>query len=148
MRPSSGVVVEVVRTTFTLVPFGDLVALRRALVVSSLALTDAVDLQTSEGEISVDLRIPLERIELFMEMGEDVEQRKIPRYMLDNILWPEDKAVLEGMRDGAKVFEILIKFSEYLGGRMGADMGEFKGSTEQSEDSVEPSATTSDTASE
>jgi hypothetical protein len=113
-----------------------------------LVVEDHLKCQTNEGEISIDLRIPLERIELFMDIGETVEQKKIPRYMLDNIIWPEDKAVLEGMRDGAKVFEILIKFSEYLGGRMGADMGEFKGSTGPSEDTVEPSATTSETASE
>ena len=103
----------------------------------------------ADGEISLNLLVPLERIELFMDMGDlEIEQKKLPRYLIDNIMDPADKATLEGMRDGAKAIMLAGKFAEYLGHRMGADMGESKGSTESSESTVEPSATTSDTASE
>jgi hypothetical protein len=114
-----------------------------------LIVEDHLKCQTSEGEISIDLRIPLERIELFMDMPDlDIEQKRYPRYVIDNILWPEDKATIVGMRDGAKAMTIVLKFAELLGARMGADMGESGGSTELSENTVEPSATTSDTDSE
>jgi hypothetical protein len=114
-----------------------------------LVVEDHLKCQTSEGEISLDLRIPLDRIELFMDMGDlDIEQKKLPRYMIDNILWPEDKSTIVGMRDGAKALTIVSKFAETLGERMGATMGESSGSTELSENTVEPSDTTSDTASE
>lgn len=112
-----------------------------------LVVEDHLKCQTNEGELSLDLRIPLSRIELFMGM-EGIEQKHALRYMLDNIFWPEDKAALEGMRDGAKALEIIGKYSETLGERMGADMGESKGSTGSSEGTGEPSVTTSDTASE
>jgi hypothetical protein len=110
-------------------------------------IEDHLKCQTNEGEISIDLRIPLKRLELLMDMDE-IEQKKIPRHLLDNILNPADKATIEGMRDGAKAFKILIKVTEVLGERMGADLGESTGSTESSANTVEPSATTSDTASE
>ena len=114
-----------------------------------LIVEDHLKCQTGEGEISIDMRIPLDRIELFMDMDElDIAQKHYPRYVIDNILWPEDKDTLNGMRDGAKAMTIVLKFSTFLGERMGADMGESSGSTESSESTVEPSATTSDTDSE
>lgn len=99
--------------------------------------------QTDEGEISIDLRIPIDRLELFMDM-QDVEATKMPRHILDHILHPEDKAKIEGMRDGVKGYAILMKFAEKIGERMGAGLGESKGSTASSESTEEPSATTSD----
>ncbi|WP_022886359.1 hypothetical protein [Glaciibacter superstes] len=114
-----------------------------------LVVEDHLKCQTNEGEKSLDLRIPLERIELFMNLEElKIPQSKMPRFIIDNILWPEDKATIEGMRDGAKALKILVRYSEVLGERMGAEMGESKGSTVSSESTVEPSATTSDTDSE
>ena len=112
-----------------------------------LVVEDHLKCQTNEGEISIDLRIPLARLELFMDLGE-ADQKSVPRLIIDTILWPEDKATIEGMRDGAKAFGIILKFSEILGERMGADMGESKGSTPKSESIVEPSGTTSATDSE
>jgi hypothetical protein len=110
---------------------------------------DHLKCQTSDGEISIDLRIPLEKIELFMDIGDlDIDQRHFPRYLIDNILHAEDKAKLEGMRDGAKAIAIVAEFARQVGARMGADMGESSGSTASSESTVEPSATTSDTDSE
>jgi hypothetical protein len=113
-----------------------------------LVVDDHLKCQTGEGEISIDLRIPLKRLELFMQMDDSgIDQSLMPRYILDNILWPEDKEQLENLRDGAKAFQILISVSRAIGERMGADMGESQGSTGTSEDTVEPSDTTSATPS-
>ncbi|MFC5930933.1 hypothetical protein D6T64_12130 [Cryobacterium melibiosiphilum] len=110
---------------------------------------DHLKCQTGEGEKSIDMRIPLDRIELFMDMGElDLASQKLPRYTLDNILWPEDRDELVKMRDGAKVIEIITEFTKALGKRMGADMGESEPSIASSESIERPSDTTSDTDSE
>jgi hypothetical protein len=107
-----------------------------------LVVEDHLKCQTNEGEVSLDLRIPIKRIESFMDIA-DVEDKDSLRFLLDRILWPEDKDTLENMRDGAVVIKILARYSEELGNRMGADMGESKGSTNSSGSTVEPSATTS-----
>lgn len=112
-----------------------------------LVVEDHLKVQTAEGEKSFDLRIPLDRLELFMDMDQ-IEQKKIPRYMIDNILWEEDKATLEQMRDGAKAFQILIQMAKIIGDRMGANMGESSGSHEQSEPTEQPSDSTSDVTSD
>lgn len=114
-----------------------------------LVVENNLKCQTSaDGEISLNLLVPLERIELFMDMGDlEIEQKKLPRYLIDNIMDPADKAKLESMKDGAGAIMLAQKFAEYLGQRMGADMGESKGSTESSASTVEPSDTTSDTVS-
>lgn len=113
-----------------------------------LVVEDHLKCQTNEGEVSLDLRIPLARLELFMEIGEqDIPESRVHRYFIDNILWPEDKSALDGMRDGAKALEIVTTFIQLLGERMGADLGESEGSTDSSEGTGEPSATTSGTTS-
>ena len=112
-----------------------------------LVVEDHLKCQTSEGEKSIDLRIPLERLELFMDM-EGIDEKKMPLYLRERILWPEDRKTLEEMRDGAKAFQILMKFAEEVGKRMGASLGESSPSTPSSESTDGPSATTSDTDSE
>jgi hypothetical protein len=112
-----------------------------------LVVEDHLKCQTNEGEVSLDLRIPIKRIESFMDMSE-VEGKDSLRFLLDRVLWPEDTDKLENMRDGAVVIKILARYSEELGERMGADMGESKGSTNSSGSTVEPSAMTSGLASE
>jgi len=105
--------------------------------------------QTDEGEKSIDLRIPFDRIEMLMDMDEGtIEDKKMPRYVLDNILWPEDKATLEGMRDGTKVVQIIMEVATRIGDRMGATMGESLGSHELSEPTEQPSDSISDATSD
>jgi hypothetical protein len=111
-----------------------------------LVVENRLKCQTDEGEKSLDLRIPIERLELFMDM-EDLEAKAIPKFIRDHVLWPEDKAIILEMRDGAKALQILMKYAEEIGKRMGASMGESEGSTPSSEDTVEPSDTTSAPAS-
>jgi hypothetical protein len=103
--------------------------------------------QTDEGEISIDMRIPLGKLELFMDM-EEIPAQKIPRYMLDNILHPEDSQKLENMLDGAKAYAIVLEFSQRVGERLGASVGESKRSTGTSESTEKPSDTTSEPSSE
>lgn len=111
-----------------------------------LVVENALKCQTDEGEKSLDLRIPIERLELFMDM-EDLEAKAIPKFIRDHVLWPEDRDTILEMRDGAKALQILMKYAEEIGKRMGASMGESAGSTPSSEDTVEPSDTTSAPAS-
>lgn len=103
--------------------------------------------QTDEGELSIDLRIPIERLELFMDM-EDIPSEQMPKFIRDNVLWPEDREQILNLRDGADAFEILMKCVEEIGKRMGASLGESGGSSEPSESTGQPSDTTSETASD
>jgi len=112
-----------------------------------LIVEDHLKCQTAEGEISIDLRIPLTRLELFMDM-EGVDEKKMPLYLREHILWEEDRKKLEGMRDGAKAFQILMEFAKRVGERMGASLGESSPSTSSSDDTEGRSATTSDTTTE
>lgn len=111
-----------------------------------LVVEDHLKCQTNEGEISIDLRIPLTRLELFMEM-EGVEEKKMPLYLREHILWPEDRDKLEGMRDGAKAFAILMRFAQEVGERMGASLGESSPSTASPESTEGLSDSTSGTTS-
>lgn len=101
--------------------------------------------QTAEGEIRLDLRVPIKGLELFMELdGGEVEDKKIPRFLLDNIVQPEEKERLESMRDGAKVFEILMTYANKVSERLGAGLGESQGSTDSSASTEPNSEPTSD----
>ncbi|QLD10891.1 hypothetical protein [Microbacterium oleivorans] len=112
-----------------------------------LVVEDHLKCQTSEGEISLDLRIPIERLELFMDM-DGIEEKKLPKYLRDDILWPEDRDKIVSMRDGAKAFQILLKYAETIGERMGASLGESSPSTPSSESTGGPSDSTSDAISD
>lgn len=108
---------------------------------------DHLKCQTPEGEVSLDLRIPIERLELFMDMDE-IEEKRLPKYIRDEILWPEDRDKVLGMRDGTKAFAMLMKFADEIGKRMGASLGEFSPSTSSSEGTGGPSDSTSDATSD
>jgi hypothetical protein len=112
-------------------------------------IEDHLKVQTGEGEISIDLRIPFERIEMLMDLDDGkIEDKKMPRYVLDNIMWPEDREKLLKLRDGTKVVSVIMKVATLLGDRMGATMGEFSGSPSPSEPTAQPSDSTSDATSD
>ena len=98
--------------------------------------------QTGEGEKSLDLRVPFARIEKFMEM-DGVEETKLPRFLLNEILSEEDKTTVLGLKDGVETFAILMEYSKAIAVRMQASMGESSGSSDSDETTEEPSATTS-----
>lgn len=101
--------------------------------------------QTGEGEIVLDLRLPIAKLELLMDMENlDIEDKKIPRWLLDNVMSEEDKATLEGMKDGGRAYAILMRYASAAGERLGASLGESQGSTDASESTEQPSQPTSD----
>lgn len=111
-----------------------------------LVVEDHLKCQTPEGEVSIDLRIPINKLELFMEM-DSIDQKKLPLYIREHILWPEDREQIENLRDGARAFGILMEFAKRMAERMGVSLGELSPSTASSESTEGPSDTTSDTAS-
>lgn len=111
-----------------------------------LVVENHLKCQTEEGEISLDLRIPIERLEKFMDMDE-IEEKQLPKYLREQILWPEDKEKIVNMRDGAKAFGMLMRYAEEVGKRMGADLGESSPSTPSSEGTGGQSDSTSDATS-
>jgi hypothetical protein len=112
-----------------------------------LVVEDHLKCQTPEGEVSIDLRIPINKLELFMEM-DSIDQKKLPLYIREHILWPEDREQIEGLRDGARAFAILMEFAKRMAERMGVSLGELSPSTASSESTEGPSDTTSDTTSD
>lgn len=112
-----------------------------------LVVEDHLKCQTSEGEISLDLRVPIERLEKFMDMDE-IDEKALPKYLREEILWPEDRDKIVAMRDGARAFVILMRYAEELGNRMGAGLGESSPSTPSSDGIGGPSDSTSDATSD
>jgi hypothetical protein len=109
--------------------------------------------QSDEGEIVLDLRIPIKTLETFMTLedklkSDEIADKDMPRWLLDNVCSDEDRATLEGMKDGAKAYAILMRYSAEVGKRLGAGLGESVGSTDSSESTEQPSEPTSDTGTE
>jgi hypothetical protein len=107
-----------------------------------LVVEHTLKCQTGDGEKSIDLRVPFERIEKLMQM-DGVEEKLIPRFLLEEILSEEDKATVLSLRDGAETFAILIEFSKAVTGRLNASLGESAGSSDSVQGTEEPSASTS-----
>lgn len=102
--------------------------------------------QTNEGEISLDMRLPIKTLEKMMALeGAEIADRDMPRYMLDNIMHPEDRDKIEGMRDGIKGYAILMRYLNAVTEKLGAGLGESQGSTDESESTEQPSQPTSAT---
>lgn len=111
-----------------------------------LVVEHSLHCQTDEGEVVLDLRLPIAKLELLMDMQElEIDDQKIPRWLLDNVVNDDDKASLEGMRDGGRAYAILMHYANAAGERLGASLGESQGSTGASEDTVQPSEPTSAT---
>lgn len=112
-----------------------------------LVVEHSLHSQTDEGEIVLDLRLPIVKLELLMEMKQlDIEDQKIPRWLLDNVMSVDDKATLEGMKDGGRAYAILMRYASAAGERLGASLGESQGSTDSSESTDQPSEPTSEAA--
>jgi hypothetical protein len=107
-----------------------------------LVVEDALKCQTPEGEISLDLRLPIPALEKFMT-AQNMDQQKIPRFILDELLDPADAKKLLEMRDGAKAYRIIMEWAGAVGRRIGASLGESPSSTDSSESTDQPSGTTS-----
>lgn len=105
--------------------------------------------QTDEGEKVFDLRLSLAKIESFMGIPKlDIENEKLPFYIIANFLKPDEKSAVEDMLDGAKALALVMEWMNRVGERLGASLGESQPSTSSSESTEEPSDTTSEPASE
>lgn len=103
--------------------------------------------QTDEGELVLDLRLPVDRLELLMDMEDlDLPDKKIPRWLRENVLSDDDRAKIEGLKDGARGYAILMRYAQEVGLRLGASLGESQGSTDASESTEQPSEPTSGSA--
>lgn len=84
--------------------------------------------QTSEGEVSLDLRIPLDRFEKMTELEGMSEKDSLP--FIRNEIMPDDvREPIMGLRDGAESMVLIMKWIEAVGVRFDASMGELGGSS-------------------
>ena len=107
-----------------------------------LVVEHSLHAQTEEGEIVLDLRLPIPKLELFMK-ADEMEPMAVPRFLLDELLDPADSQRLQTLKDGAKGFQIVMKWAEAVGAKLGASLGESVSSTDSSESTEEPSGMTS-----
>ncbi|MDQ0735333.1 hypothetical protein [Arthrobacter agilis] len=103
--------------------------------------------QTYDGEKSVSLLVPFDRLMQMMKI-DDVEETEAPEFIMNSIMSEDDAKMLRGLSDGAEAIQILMQFSEALGKRFGASLGESQGSSDSSGSTDQPSPTTSGTDSE
>jgi len=107
-----------------------------------LVVEHSLKCQTEEGEISVDLRLPVPQLEKFMT-AQDLEPMKIPRFVLDELLPEPVSQRLISLADGAQAYKILMRWAQEVGARLGASLGESGSSTDSSESTEQPSEPTS-----
>ncbi|MGL3804721.1 hypothetical protein ACSYDW_01350 [Paeniglutamicibacter sp. R2-26] len=87
-----------------------------------LVVENTLKCQTSEGEISLDLRIPLGAIRKLMKI-EDQDDDVIMDFLLDEVIPADVVRQLENMKDGAEAIGLVMTYSEALGERLGASLG-------------------------
>lgn len=93
-----------------------------------LVVEDSLKCQTRNGEISLSLVIPFGAIESMIEL-EEQEPKKIPSFLMNEVVPPEDAKKLRALSDGIEVFGILMRFAEEIGKRLGAGLGESESSS-------------------
>lgn len=84
--------------------------------------------QTSEGEVSLDLRLSLEAFEKLSDLEGMSEKESLP--FIRNEIMPADvRDPIMGLRDGVESMNLIMKWIEAVGERFGASMGELDGSS-------------------
>lgn len=94
-----------------------------------LVVEDSLKCQTGNGELSLSLVIPFDAIEKMIEI-EDQDERKIPSYMMREIIPEQAAKDLRALPDGAEAFRILMTYAEEIGKRLGASLGESESSSD------------------
>lgn len=84
--------------------------------------------QTSEGEVSLDLRIPLDRFEKMTELDGMSEKDSLP-FIRTEIMPDDVREPIMGLRDGAESMVLIMKWIEAVGVRFDASLGELDGSS-------------------
>jgi hypothetical protein len=98
--------------------------------------------QTEEGEISLDLRLPIPQLEKFMTT-QDLEAMAIPRFIIDELLPESVSQRLLSLADGAQAYKIVMRWAQEVSARLGVSLGESPSSTDSSESTAQPSEPTS-----
>lgn len=94
-----------------------------------LVVEDSLKCQTENGEISLSLVVPFDVYERMIEF-EGEEGKHLPSYLLKEVVPETEAKKLRGLADGAKAFKILMRYSEEIGNRLGASLGELAGSSD------------------
>ncbi|WP_315913579.1 hypothetical protein [Arthrobacter sp. lap29] len=84
--------------------------------------------QTSEGEVSLDLRLPLEKFEKLSELEDMTEKESLP-YIRNEIMHADVRDPIMALRDGAESMELIMQWIEAVGERFGASLGKLGGSS-------------------
>ena len=84
--------------------------------------------QTSEGEVSLDLRLPLDAFEKLSNLEGMNEKDSLP-YIRNEIMPADVRDPIMGLRDGVESMDLIMKWIEAVGERFGASLGELGGSS-------------------
>ncbi len=84
--------------------------------------------KTLDGEISLSLLVPYQKIKLIMSM-DDVEEKDVIDFVLDELMAPVDADKLKQLRDGTETMKIAMRFMEAVGERLGMSVEKSGGSS-------------------
>ncbi|SEE26681.1 hypothetical protein SAMN04489740_1002 [Arthrobacter alpinus] len=88
----------------------------------------ALKCQTSEGEVSLDLRLPLAAFEKLSALEGMSENESLP--FIRNEIMPADvSGPIMALRDGVESMDLIMKWIEAVGERFGASLGKLDGSS-------------------
>lgn len=89
---------------------------------------NALKCQSGEGEVSLDLRVPLSAIKRMQKLDDMPDEESLD-YIIDEIMPADVNQAINGLRDGAEAMVFTMKWMEAVGERFGASMGELDGSS-------------------
>lgn len=89
---------------------------------------NALKCQSWDGEISLDLRIPLGNFEK-LTLLESMEESESLKYITTEIMPADVSKQIYGLRDSAEALKFTMKWIEAVGERFGASLGELDGSS-------------------
>lgn len=89
---------------------------------------NALKCQSWDGEISLDLRIPLGNFEK-LTLLESMEESESLKYITSEIMPADVSKEIYGLRDSAEALKFTMKWIEAVGERFGASLGELDGSS-------------------
>jgi hypothetical protein len=85
--------------------------------------------QTPEGEVSLDLRIPLDSFDKLTQL-EDMDEKESLPFIRNEVMPADVSKTITELRDGALAMKLIMKWIEAVGERFGASLGELGGSSD------------------
>lgn len=101
-----------------------------------LTVEDSLKCQTSNGELSLPLRVSFGTVRRLMS-GEQKSEFEEFEFFMNNVFTDEHNAALDVL-DAAEAAEILGAFSDALAARMKVSLGKSVGSAESSTTTAQP----------